>query len=262
MFRTTPGISWLSEHKSLLIALVIMGSWLLHLVNALSLDLSIRSPAGLVEAILIQTFLNTGLFITTHDAIHGLVYPGNRTVNDILGAFCSVAYAALPYGILLETHQLHHQAPMSSIDPDFCAIESTGHSATFLRWYRYFIGQYWSGRQFLQLASIVGLFGVGFRISPLNLVLLWGLPLLLSSLQLFYFGTYQPHRGAKRKPGDAVCANKSLFRPWILSLLACYHFSYHQEHHDYPDVPWWGLPALYKSDLDADKVKAGLPSQT
>ncbi|WP_208766779.1 fatty acid desaturase [Nostoc flagelliforme] len=25
--------------------------------------------------------------------------------------------------------------------------------------------------------------------------------------------------------------------------MSCYHFGYHQEHHEYPDVPWWKLPA-------------------
>lgn len=248
MFRTTLGMSWFREQKSLLIALAIMSGWLLHLISVLSLNCRSCSPAKLIEVILIQTFLDTGLFITTHDAIHGLVYPGNRAVNDMLGAVCSAAYAALPYGNLLETHRLHHQAPMSSIDPDFYAIESTGHSATFLRWYGHFISQYWNVREFLQLAVIVSLLGVGFRISPLNVGLLWGLPLLLSSLQLFYFGTYQPHRGTIREFGDTVYANKSPSLSWLLSLLACYHFSYHQEHHDHPDVPWWRLPALYESD--------------
>ncbi|MCC5658983.1 fatty acid desaturase [Nostoc sp. XA010] len=25
--------------------------------------------------------------------------------------------------------------------------------------------------------------------------------------------------------------------------MSCYYFGYHQEHHEYPDVPWWKLPA-------------------
>ncbi|HYD98464.1 MAG TPA: fatty acid desaturase, partial [Alphaproteobacteria bacterium] len=30
----------------------------------------------------------------------------------------------------------------------------------------------------------------------------------------------------------------------LVSLLTCYHFGHHHEHHLRPDVPWWRLPSL------------------
>jgi beta-carotene ketolase (CrtW type) len=71
----------------------------------------------------------------------------------------------------------------------------------------------------------------------------WVLPLVLSSLQLFLFGTYLPHRGGDAGPSGRH-AVRSLGYPHLLSLLACYHFGYHAEHHAHPAVPWFRLPAL------------------
>jgi beta-carotene ketolase (CrtW type) len=39
-----------------------------------------------------------------------------------------------------------------------------------------------------------------------------------------------------------------------VSLLTCFHFGYHHEHHDTPWVPWWKLPAQRRLALD---IKAG-----
>ncbi|MEO0755303.1 MAG: fatty acid desaturase [Cyanobacteria bacterium J06648_16] len=229
------------------IALIIIGGWIAHLRLLLSTDLVALSPALLFGAVLLQTFLNTGLFITAHEAIHGLACPENFIVNTLLGRFCAIAYAALPYKSLAVNHLNHHRYPMSAADPDFHSLEETRENANFLVWYSHFIGQYWNGKQFVQLASAIGIVLFLFRIPFLKILLLWGLPLFLSSLQLFCFGTYLPHRGTQRSCADSLeAANASHALPWLLSLITCYHFGYHQEHHARPDIPWWGLPALYE----------------
>ena len=66
----------------------------------------------------------------------------------------------------------------------------------------------------------------------------WALPALLSALQLFYFGTYQPHR-SDAAPFEDNHRARTVERPVWLSFLTCYHFGYHLEHHRYPWVPWW-----------------------
>ncbi|RPH99133.1 MAG: hypothetical protein EHM72_11965 [Calditrichaeota bacterium] len=38
-------------------------------------------------------------------------------------------------------------------------------------------------------------------------------------------------------------AKSNDFHP-IVSFLTCYHFGYHWEHHEYPGIPWWRLPAV------------------
>jgi beta-carotene ketolase (CrtW type) len=74
----------------------------------------------------------------------------------------------------------------------------------------------------------------------------WVLPLVLSSFQLFLFGTFLPHRshGAPAAEGHVI---QSQGYGHLLSLLACYHFGYHWEHHAYPAVPWFRLPELRRS---------------
>jgi beta-carotene ketolase (CrtW type) len=64
------------------------------------------------------------------------------------------------------------------------------------------------------------------------------LPLMLSSLQLFVVGTYLPHR----RSSDRAQHIDSLGLPEWLSLLACYHFGYHLEHHQDPQLAWHELP--------------------
>jgi beta-carotene ketolase (CrtW type) len=67
-------------------------------------------------------------------------------------------------------------------------------------------------------------------------------PLLISSLQLFLFGTYLPHRD---RPGESNSHHaRSLALPVWLSLLACFHFGYHWEHHEFPTMAWFQLPGM------------------
>ncbi len=74
-----------------------------------------------------------------------------------------------------------------------------------------------------------------------NVLLFWALPAVLSSLQLFIFGTYLPHVPDDPAFNDRHNARSNDYPAW-LSLLTCFHFGYHHEHHLYPGVPWWRLP--------------------
>ena len=66
---------------------------------------------------------------------------------------------------------------------------------------------------------------------------------MLSSLQLFAFGTWLPHRRGEQPFADRHRARSSGFG-WLASLLTCFHFGYHHEHHLWPGVPWWRLPRV------------------
>lgn len=243
LFRRSQRSPLLAQHQGLLIAIAIIGLWCGHLALILEARVFELHPLLLVGLIWVQTFLNTGLFITAHDAIHGLVYPGNRRINAGIGVLCSAAYASLSYKTLRRKHWLHHRYPMTASDPDFCGTCQ----ASFLTCYLHFMGQYWGWKPFVSLAMGVGFAAVIFRLSPWNLALFWAIPLLLSSLQLFYFGTYRPHQQAEGGHGPSRCARSDAL-PWLWSFLLCYHFGYHQEHHDHPGVPWWQLPTLYQGD--------------
>ena len=77
----------------------------------------------------------------------------------------------------------------------------------------------------------------------LTLVLIYVLPLIISSWQLFVVGTLLPHRNNGHEI-DGLHQPISLNLHPALSFAACYHFGYHREHHNYPAVPWHQLPEV------------------
>jgi beta-carotene ketolase (CrtW type) len=92
-----------------------------------------------------------------------------------------------------------------------------------------------------------------------NVLVFWTVPLVISSLQLFVFGTYLPHRGGVGDgSGDGRHQVQSLGFVRIVSLLACYHFGYHWEHHAFPEVPWFRLPELRRAVNRAGPMAATL----
>jgi beta-carotene ketolase (CrtW type) len=86
----------------------------------------------------------------------------------------------------------------------------------------------------------------GFGVPFPNLLLFWAAPALLAAVQLFYFGTYRPHRHDTAPFTDRHRTRSDGFPSW-LSLLTCFHFGYHHEHHIAPQVPWWNLPRFRRA---------------
>jgi len=251
-----------SQRGLLLAALILLG-WLVSLIGLLSLDLSaLAGPSILIPAalaVLLRTLLQTGLFIVGHDAMHGVLVPHARRWNGRLGALALALYAALPYRACRRNHRRHHRCTASVSDPDFHPEPAAG----FLGWYVRFMAGYLSAAQMGRLLAAWGLLALLARglspTGPLNVLLFCTLPLLLSSLQLFGFGTYLPHRGQRSGPGRAAAdAPTSLNLPGWLSLLACFHFGYHLEHHQNPALAWFELPAQRRRRLAL--APAGAPA--
>ncbi len=227
----------------LLLGTGIFGAWLATLVLALLTDPAGWTPAALGLVVALRTLLQTGLFILGHDAMHRTLVPGRQRLNDGLGRLALLLYAGLPYARCRHHHLRHHRFPGSRLDPDFRRANGDG----ALRWYARFMGNYLSlGQLVLLLASWLAVAGGLMLLEPrqaLAVPTFWVLPLVLSSFQLFLFGTYLPHRGDGSSPAGRH-AVRSLGYPHLLSLLACYHFGYHREHHAHPGVPWFRLPQL------------------
>jgi beta-carotene/zeaxanthin 4-ketolase len=225
--------------KGLLVALGIMSIWAISLVTLLVLDLSKTHFIGIVFAVLFQTFLYAGLFITAHDAMHRSLFPGNYKVNDALGTICVFLYAFFFYKKLLKNHWLHHRYPASDRDPDF----HNGHNPHPVSWFLTFIKRYYGWPQIIAATITYCVANYLFHIPVANLILFWVIPALLSAVQLFYFGTFLPHH----EPHEGytnVHRTRSTSFSTFWSFLSCYHFGYHEEHHEYPSVPWWQLPAI------------------
>ncbi len=219
--------------------LIVIALWAALLTFALTWSWAGARWALAPVVIAALTFLYTGLFITAHDAMHGTAFHLNRRVNDALGALCVRLYAMFSYRRLREAHHAHHASPASADDPDYHDGEHPGLGA----WYVQFLRRYVTWRQLLLMAILYNVFLHLAGVGPLELTLFWVAPSLLSTTQLFYFGTYLPHRAGDPAHQDAHRARSNAFAPW-LSFLTCYHFGYHWEHHACPQAPWWSLPAL------------------
>ncbi|MHC5596341.1 MAG: beta-carotene ketolase CrtW [Nostoc sp.] len=240
--KLTPVVKSKSQFKGLFVAIVIVSVWVISLSLLLTLDISKLQLWMLSPGIAWQTFLYTGLFITSHDAMHGVVFPQNSKINHLIGTLTLSLYGLLPYKKLLKKHWLHHQNPATQIDPDF----HNGKYKNFFAWYLHFMKCYWSWGQIIALSIIYNFVKHILHIPSDNLNYFWVFPSILSSFQLFYFGTFLPHSEPTEGYIQPHCAH-TINRPIWWSFITCYHFGYHEEHHEYPNVPWWQLPEMYKA---------------
>ena len=224
---------------------IILSLWFTSLFALLSFPTSSISWFWLVFAICGRTFLHTGLFILAHDAMHGNLIPSNRILNNSIGRIAVGIYALLPYDRCSLNHANHHRYPSQTGDPDFHGTRSHP-----IFWYCKFLSEYFSWRSLIIfLVSMITIFGgliVICKVAFINLILFWLLPLVLSSLQLFFFGTYLPHHQVYRNPNFSPRI-ESNFYSILWSFLSCYNFGhYHWEHHEYPNTPWYKLPSIHK----------------
>jgi beta-carotene ketolase (CrtW type) len=225
------------DFKGVAVAATIVGVWALSLTVLLSVDIVEASAWLAVPAIAVQTFLYTGLFITAHDAMHATIAPTNRRLNDLVGTVAVRLYALFSYKKLHDKHWEHHKHPASTADPDYHDGEHRG----FVGWYFNFLKNYVGVFQVVGMALVYNILHHVLGVSLLQLNVFWVLPNLLSTLQLFYFGTYLPHREPRDGYRDEHRATSNAYSTWV-SFLTCYHFGYHWEHHDEPEVAWWRLP--------------------
>jgi len=219
----------------MLIAIVILFFWLGHLVYSLLYVETDFSSIFFYLHILIQAFLYTGLFITGHDAMHGSVAK-NRKVNDVIGHISTTLFAFLSFRVLAKKHYMHHLYPASEKDPDF-SVKSNN----FFVWWFSFMRNYTTWWQIILMAITFNILLIWF--DEFQVIFFWVLPAVISTFQLFFFGTWLPHRRPlteEMKPYNARTLRKNHF----LAMISCYFFGYHWEHHQSPTTPWWRLYQL------------------
>ncbi|WP_379920701.1 fatty acid desaturase [Erythrobacter sp. R86502] len=231
------------------LALAIAGSWLaIHAWGMFVFEISWTNwPLALAVAV-VQCWLSVGVFIVCHDAMHGSLVPGQPRINAAIGAVLLALYAGFAWRQLRDAHFAHHKLAGSAGDPDF----DEHHPDSFRHWYATFFRRYFGWRSLLFVHTVVGFYWLVLDIAMVQIVLLYGLPALGSSLQLFYFGTFRPHRHIEGEDaaGFADRHNTRSEEFGVLASLAtCFHFGYHLEHHRRPDVPWWALPRARRAGV-------------
>jgi beta-carotene ketolase (CrtW type) len=218
------------SNKGIYVASLVIMSWLAFIIFAFNYDTYLFNPWN-VLIILILTHLYTGLFITAHDAMHGTVCRSPK-LNDVIGTICVILYACFSYKKIKEKHHSHHKHVSTEEDPDY-------HDDSFFVWFWKFMRNYMVVRQLLLMAVLYNIMNLVGGIPKINLILFWIVPPILSALQLFYFGTYLPHKNPEEIDNSykSRTQNINLF----LGFISCYFFGYHYEHHAKPSIPWWRL---------------------
>jgi beta-carotene/zeaxanthin 4-ketolase len=217
-----------------LIALLIMLLWLGHLVYILlNVTVAWDNPWMYLHMV-VQAYLYTGLFITGHDAMHRQVSK-NKYVNNAIGYAAVFMFAGMSYRRLIKNHWDHHRYPGTEQDPDFYT-----RSQNFWAWWFKFMVRYTTIWQLIAMAVIFNVLDRLAGIAVPALLVLWIVPAFLGTFQLFYFGTYLPHR---RPHTDEMGKHRArtLKRNHLWAMLSCYFFGYHYEHHASPGTPWWQL---------------------
>ena len=221
------------------LALAIVAAWTAaHVVPIFLIDWAATPLWVAVPFVAVETWLFVGLFIVAHDAMHGSLAPGRPAVNRGLGRLALFLYCGFAYDRLLPEHHKHHRRPGTALDPDY----DPDHPDRFLPWFLRFLRHYFGVRELLTLAAMMAAYAWLFSPPLRALMAFYALPAVLSAFQLFYFGTYRPHRLEEAEFADEHRARSDGF-PWLVSLLTCFHFGYHHEHHVTPTTPWWRLPA-------------------
>lgn len=248
---------------NLALAAAIIGGWLaLHVWAVFLFDLAPSTAWAAPLIMALQCWLSVGLFIVAHDCMHGSLVPLRPAINRAVGRLCLTLYAGFPYDALNRKHHLHHRHAGTEHDPDF--HEAPPH--TFWPWFAKFFREYFGWREvtFMGIVSTVYMFVLDAPTA--NVLLFWALPAVLSALQLFYFGTYLPHKPGHDDFTDRHRSRSNNFS-WITSLLTCFHFGYHHEHHLYPGLPWWKLPGAFRKSPDrlvsqmSSRPSDGVPPQ-
>jgi len=231
-----------SSYLDIGLASLIVMLWLVTLLGGFSIPLNGVPLVATVLGIFIRTFLHTGLFVVVHESIHRNI-SRHCFLNNFFGYLASFLYALLAYRVLAKNHRLHHRFPGTQQDPDFAFPNKKDYFSWYFRFMKSYQadGQAWVSIMGMAIAFCIL---IAFHVSALNLLLFWIIPMIASSFQLFTFGIFLPHRHSDGWDLDPHQASTTHL-PVLWSFIACYHFGYHREHHQYPYLPWYRLPQAY-----------------
>lgn len=218
----------------IILSIIIIFLWIGNLFFTLLISTGNLVSVWTIIVIPVQTWLSVGLFIVAHDAMHGSISK-KSWVNRLLGNLSTILYAGLWFPGLIKKHKVHHEHPGTELDPDFSSEQ-----IFFIWWWKFM-------REYLTIWQI-GIMAIAFNLGLIffsegQLLLYWVLPLILSTFQLFYFGTYQPHKLPHLHSMEPYKARSFPYSDF-LALITCFFFGYHYEHHYSPSTPWWKLPKV------------------
>lgn len=259
------------DHSSLARLVSFLFLYLLGATGAIYLatvdtwDLSARVIAGIPCVFLAAAALH-GISLFTHEAVHS-VLSQSRIINNVLGAICAwpVLQNFSAYKVL---HLRHHKFLGIEGDPDHYANYTRWSWMVFImNWLRLLVGYpvyivmipilgFRQGRAGDRLwiaveTGAVLCIGAAIYFSPVPgtyILYGWLLPMILINSFVNVRGMSQ--HTLLPEPNDPVLGSRTILSNPITRYFMC-NENYHLEHHLFPRVPWYRLPALHR-ELNAD----------
>lgn len=247
------------------------GTWAL-IIGTIAVALWSRSAVVWIVAIIVVGRSQHALAVLMHDAAHFRLTE-DRALNDFLGQWlCAFPIASNLYAYRT-VHLRHHRYLLTDRDPDLALSrpypvawssfrrklvrDASGVSALVMRGYlevedgrnRLSLGRFsrWSDRaanlrRVIAGGIIAALLAAGYGLA---FVALWLVPLLTVYQVILRIRGVLEHGAVDE--GDGLRNARTIVspNPFARFLLGPHHVSYHLEHHLYPGVPHYNLPALH-----------------
>lgn len=239
-------------------------------------------PVTVAAAAVLIATRQHALFILAHDAAHYRLYESRR-LNDAVGRGVAAAagISMCTYRVL---HRLHHNHLYGREDPDIALHGGYPRGRLYLlkklardlsgltawKTYGYFFGAPAANRvagaaaqplddtapalrdaarrdRYMVAAVQAALFGAavagGFAV---EYAVLWVLPAVTVLQALLRLRAVLEHGAVADTASPLTAARTTLAPAWLLWLLFPHHVNYHIEHHLYPAVPHYNLPACHR----------------
>jgi sphingolipid 4-desaturase/C4-monooxygenase len=231
--------------------------------------------AALVAAFCIGAFVNHAMFVVIHDATHNCIFK-SQSLNKLAGILADLPNT-LPSAMAFRCYHLKHHSHLGDYDydadlPSHWEARLFSKSALGKAAWMYIFPLF----QITRLGRLRGTVPIWSKWTYINAVcvflydlavlMLFGPNALIYLFCSFWYSVGGLHPLSARwiqehYTGDASQETFDYYGP--LNLISL-NIGYHNEHHDFPDIPWSRLPRLkqmapeFYSGLKAHKSWAGL----
>jgi fatty acid desaturase len=224
------------------------------------IPLALGGRGGLVTAlgVFLIALAMVGLSVLMHEGCHHLLFR-SRVASRLVGWLCGapVLISVSAYRCL---HLRHHAFERSARDPDDLERRAGRPATLVLLYYLMLVGgtylylphvavrglaaAAWRERCLIvaEYAALLALVGTGWWLSPGGMLRVWLLPMVVAA-QITNLRSLAEH--GLTTGGSPFTATRSVVSNRLASFVFC-NLNYHLEHHLFPAVPWYNLPALHR----------------
>src|SRR5947209_10960834 len=210
---------------------------------------------ALIGAYAIGVFANHAMFVVIHDAIHNLVFKDSR-LNKLTAILADLPNG-FPIAMGFRAYHIKHHSHLSSYDYDPDVPSDWEARLVGNRWYMKAAWLFcFAAFQWLRISRLKGtvpsifsrwsIINIGAVIAcDLLLLVLFGPNALLYLLASFWFSVGLHPLGARWiQEHYALAPGQGTFDYYGPLNRIQLNIGYHNEHHDFPDIPWSRLPEL------------------